>query len=140
VFAYDISVDGRQVVLEAEDREGKPRLWLTSFEREVSPRPVLNVEGRQPRFGLGGEIFFRGSDGFVYRVQSDAAYPINAILPNRDGTVKFGRIGWKEQDQQKWRHGSPRNLESSTSWNFLTAELWAPPLDRSALLAYNSLH
>jgi WD40 repeat protein len=71
VFAYDISADGRQVVLEAEDREGKPRLWLTSFEREVSPRPVLNVEGRQPRFGLGGEIFFRGSDGFVYRVQSD---------------------------------------------------------------------
>jgi Tol biopolymer transport system component len=73
VLGYDISADGRQVVLEAEDREAKPRLWLTSFERELSPRPVPNVEGRQPRFGAGGEIFFRASDGFVYRVQSDGS-------------------------------------------------------------------
>ena len=29
VFAYDISADGRQVVLEAEDREAKSRIWLT---------------------------------------------------------------------------------------------------------------
>lgn len=71
VFAYDISADGRQVVLEAEDPGGKPRLWLTSFEREMSPRPVPNVEGRQPRFGPSGEIFFRSSDGFVYRVRPD---------------------------------------------------------------------
>lgn len=71
VFAYDISADGRQVVLEAEDREGRPRLWLTSFERELPPQPLPNVEGRQPRFGRNGEIFFRGSDGFVYRVRSD---------------------------------------------------------------------
>jgi len=71
VFGYDISADGRQVVLETEDREGKPRLWLTSFERESPPRPLPNVEGRQPRFGPSGEIFFRGSDGFVYRVRPD---------------------------------------------------------------------
>jgi len=71
VFAYDISADGRRVVLEAEDREGKPRLWLTSFERELPPQRVPNVEGRQPRFGPNGEIFFRGSDGFVYRVRPD---------------------------------------------------------------------
>jgi Tol biopolymer transport system component len=69
-FAYDISADGRHVVLEAEDREGKPRLWLTSFERESPPRPIPNVEGRQPRFA-GSEIFFHGSDGFVYRVRPD---------------------------------------------------------------------
>lgn len=71
VSAYDISVDGRQVVLEAEDGEGKPRLWLTSFERELPPQPLPNVEGRQPRFGPDGEIFFRGSDGFVYHVRPD---------------------------------------------------------------------
>ena len=71
VFAYDISADGRRVVLETESHEGKPRLWLTSFEREMPPQPIPNVEGRQPRFGPKGEIFFRGSDGFVYRVQQD---------------------------------------------------------------------
>lgn len=71
VLAYDISVDGRQAVLEKEDREGKPRLWLTSFERELPPRPVPNAEGRQPRFGPGGEIFFHASDGFVYCIRPD---------------------------------------------------------------------
>lgn len=70
-FAYDISADGRQVVLEADDRDGKPRLWLTSFERELPPHLVPNVEGRQPKFGPDGDIFFHGSDGLVYRVRPD---------------------------------------------------------------------
>jgi DNA-binding winged helix-turn-helix (wHTH) protein/Tol biopolymer transport system component len=73
VLAYDISHDGRQVVLEAEDKEGKPRLWLTTFERQQPPQPIPNVEGRQPSFGPGGEIFFHGADGFVYRVRTDGA-------------------------------------------------------------------
>jgi hypothetical protein len=71
VLAYDISADGRQAVLEAEDREGKPRLWLTSFERELPPRPIPNAEGRRPRLGPGGEIFFHASDGFVYNIRPD---------------------------------------------------------------------
>jgi eukaryotic-like serine/threonine-protein kinase len=70
-FSYGISADGLQVVLEAEDRQGKPRLWLTSFERQLPPRLVLNVEGGQPSFGPSGEIFFRGTDGFAYRVRAD---------------------------------------------------------------------
>ena len=40
-------------------------------------------------------------------------------LPNRGGTVKFGRIGWKEADHQKWTHGSPTNQDESKSWGFL---------------------
>jgi eukaryotic-like serine/threonine-protein kinase len=71
VLAYDISLDGQQVVLEAEDREGKPRLWLTTLERQRPPQPIPNVEGRQPNFGSAGEIFFRGEDGFAYRVRAD---------------------------------------------------------------------
>jgi eukaryotic-like serine/threonine-protein kinase len=71
VLAYDISQDGRQVVLEAEDQEGKPRLWLTTFERQLPPQPIPNVEGRQPSFGPGNEIFFYGADSFVYRVRTD---------------------------------------------------------------------
>jgi hypothetical protein len=99
VFSYDISVDGRQVVLETEDREGKPRLWLTSFERELPPRPLPNVEGRQPRFGPNGEIFFRGSDGFVYRVRPDGTGMQKAlqqrilmfVAPSPDGKWL---VGW----------------------------------------------
>ncbi len=72
-LAYDISADGREVVMEAEDHEGTPRLWLTPFERKSPPRQIPNVEGRQPSFG-SGEVFFRGTDrtdGFAYRVRLD---------------------------------------------------------------------
>jgi DNA-binding winged helix-turn-helix (wHTH) protein/Tol biopolymer transport system component len=79
VLAYDISADGRQAVLEAEDGEGKPRLWLTSFERELPPRPIPNVEGRRPRFGPGGDVFFHASDGFVYRIRPDGTAMQKAI-------------------------------------------------------------
>ena len=43
---YDISADGRQVVMETADREGKPRLWLAPFDRSSPPRQIPNVEGR----------------------------------------------------------------------------------------------
>jgi Tol biopolymer transport system component len=81
---YDISPDGRQVVMETEDREGKPRLWLTPMDRSSLPHQIPNVVGGSPRFGPDGEIFFRrraegtsqeggmtGSPGFVYRVRLD---------------------------------------------------------------------
>jgi len=67
---YDISTDGKQVVMEAEDALGKPRLWLAAFDRQSPPRPIPNVEGRTPRFGPDGEIFLR-SAGSVYRVRPD---------------------------------------------------------------------
>ena len=47
-------------------------------------------------------------------------------LPNQADVVKFGRLGWKESDHQKWTHGSPLNEESSKSWNFLSVETWVP--------------
>jgi Tol biopolymer transport system component len=71
---YDISADGKQVVMSADDREGRPRIWLAPFERQSAPRQVPNVEGRQALFGPSGEIFFRrteGFSGFVYRVRPD---------------------------------------------------------------------
>jgi eukaryotic-like serine/threonine-protein kinase len=71
---YDISTDGKQVVMEAEDGEGKPRLWLAPFDRRSPPRQIPGVEGRSALFGPSGEIFFRhteGSSWFVYRVWPD---------------------------------------------------------------------
>ena len=74
VLDYDISPDSRQVVLEAPDAEGKPRLSLAPFDRRSPPRQIPGVEGRSAHFGPSGEIFFRhteGSSGFVYRVWPD---------------------------------------------------------------------
>jgi hypothetical protein len=77
---YDISADGRQVVMETADGEGKPRIWLAPFDRSSPPRQIPNVEGGAPRFGPGGEILFRrmegkpsmeGRNGFIYRVRPD---------------------------------------------------------------------
>jgi serine/threonine protein kinase/Tol biopolymer transport system component len=71
---YDISADSKQIVMETEDSEGKPRLWLAPFDRRSPPRQIPNVEGRQAKFGPGGEIFFRRSEGssaFLYRIDQD---------------------------------------------------------------------
>ena len=69
-LTYDVSADSRQIVMEVADDEGKPRLWLVPLDRGSPPRQIQNVEGRQPKFGPDGEIFFRAS-GFVYRVRPD---------------------------------------------------------------------
>ena len=73
---YGVSGDGKQIVMEAEDSEGKARLWVASFERKAVVRQIPNVEGRQAMFGPTGEIFFRhieGASGFVYRVRPDGS-------------------------------------------------------------------
>jgi hypothetical protein len=80
VLNFDISRDGRQVVMEAPDNAGKARLWLAPLDRSSPPRQIPNVEGGQPHFGPENEIFFRhnessstaaGSLGFIYRVHPD---------------------------------------------------------------------
>ena len=82
VLNLDISADGRQVVMEAEDREGRPRIWLAPLDRSSPPRQIPDVEGREPRFAPTGEIFLRhvegnptaaGSVGFMYRIYPDGS-------------------------------------------------------------------
>jgi hypothetical protein len=56
------------------DPKGKPRLWVARLDRSSSPIEIPNVEGESPKFGRGGDIFFRhleGTSTFVYRVHSD---------------------------------------------------------------------
>src|SRR5439155_25079997 len=72
--SYDISPDGRQVVVASPDRGGKLRLWLAPLDRRSPPRQIPNIEGEQPVFGATGEVFFRrveGTSAFLYRVQQD---------------------------------------------------------------------
>jgi Tol biopolymer transport system component len=71
---YDLSVDGRQVVMEIADRDGTSRFWIAATDRASPPRPIPGVEGKEPAFGRNGDILFRrkeGSSGFVYRVRPD---------------------------------------------------------------------
>jgi eukaryotic-like serine/threonine-protein kinase len=73
---YDLSVDGQRVVMEAEDSEGIRRLWVVPLDRQLPPVQIPNVEGRQPRFGPSGEIFFRRTEehsNFAYRVHPDGS-------------------------------------------------------------------
>jgi Tol biopolymer transport system component len=82
VLNFDISRDGRQVVMEAPDEAGRSRLWLAPLDRSASVRQVPNVEGGQPHFLPDNEILFRrnegassadGSLGFIYRVRPDGS-------------------------------------------------------------------
>jgi len=73
---YDISPDGREVVFFSPDRNGKLRLWLTPFDRSSPPRQIPGVEGEQPLFGPGAEIFFRkveGPSAHLYSVREDGS-------------------------------------------------------------------
>ena len=71
---YDISTDGKQIVMDVPDSEGKPRLWLAPLDRRSPPKQIPGVEGRNACFGPSGEVFFRhteGSTAFLYRVRLD---------------------------------------------------------------------
>ncbi len=73
---YDLSADGQQVVMEAKDPRGVRRLWVMPLDRQSPPVQIPNVEGRQPRFGPTGEVFYRRSEehsNFVYRVHPDGS-------------------------------------------------------------------
>jgi hypothetical protein len=73
---YAISADGRQVVMETADSEGKPQLWLAPLDRSSPPRQIPNARGAGPRFGPGNEILFRrveGTSTFVYGVLPDGS-------------------------------------------------------------------
>jgi hypothetical protein len=73
---FDISHDGQQIVMEAPDGEGKPRLWVMSLQRGVGPRMIGNVEGRRALFSSTDEILFlhnEGAAGFVYGVRPDGS-------------------------------------------------------------------
>jgi serine/threonine protein kinase len=71
VLDYDLSRDGRQLVLWTADRG----IWLAPFDGSSRPRMIL-AGGAHPRFGPDGDIFFRREDGrstFVYRVRPDGS-------------------------------------------------------------------
>ena len=76
IGGYDISPDGRQLVVTSADTGGKLRLWLAPLDRSSPPRQIADIEGEMPFFGATGEVFFRrveGTSAFLYRVQQDGS-------------------------------------------------------------------
>jgi Tol biopolymer transport system component len=72
VLDYDISADGRRLVLWTADR----KILLAPFDGSLPPRRLIDGEGGHPRFGPDGDIFFRREEGrstFVYRVAPDGS-------------------------------------------------------------------
>jgi Tol biopolymer transport system component len=81
VADYDISPDGREVVMQVPDEHGKQKLWLAPFDRSTPPRLIPNAEGTSPRFGRDGEVLFRvrggirggRAVGLIYRIRRDGS-------------------------------------------------------------------
>jgi hypothetical protein len=67
---YDVSRDGKQVVLAIMDKERKAQLWFAQMDRSLPPVQIPKVEGVQPRFGPDGDIFFRHGAS-AYRIHPD---------------------------------------------------------------------
>ncbi len=102
--SYDISPNGRQVVMQAVDGEGKNQLWVAPLDRRSPPRQIPNVEGDAPLFGPEGDIFFRGREGtygYGFRVRPDGTglrkgseYPVTGTLgvsPDGQWLVVYAR-------------------------------------------------
>ncbi|HYI97240.1 MAG TPA: protein kinase [Bryobacteraceae bacterium] len=139
---YAISFDSQQVVMEAPDSEGTPRIWLAPFDRRSPPRQIPGVQGRSAHFGPSGEIFFRYTDGsssFLYRVRQDGTglrkaieQPINHLA----GVSADGRWiqawatvpGTRDSAVQMFSldGGSPILIGSNTAlqWSSDGASLW----------------
>jgi len=71
---FDISRDGRHILVETVDRDDRQRLWIAAIDRRSPPKQIPDVEGDAPLFGPDGDVYFRkreGSYGFEYRVRPD---------------------------------------------------------------------
>jgi Tol biopolymer transport system component len=62
--SFDVSADGKQIVLDSVDAQGIPHLWLAPLDRRSSPRQLdSGAPERNPVFGPAGEVFFWGQEG-----------------------------------------------------------------------------
>ena len=111
VVGYDVSRDGRQIVLAALDERGSSHLWLASLDGRSTPRQLSTLESDNPRFGADGDIFCRGSDGhasFIYRVRQADGHAEKAVASpvlffvsaSPDGAWLIARVAAASRDNQ----------------------------------------
>jgi hypothetical protein len=72
------------------------------------------------------QVFAPVVDPLLGSTRGKVAIRSTQCRPGGKETVKFGRLGWKETDHQKWTHGSPTPPRNAEACLFLDVELWAP--------------
>jgi dipeptidyl aminopeptidase/acylaminoacyl peptidase len=102
VTGYDVSRDGSEIVFAALDDNGRSHVWLGRMDRTDPPREIVPVEADSPRFGAGGNIYYRSAaEGgpFIYRIdregitQRAVARPVVFLLSvSPDGAWVVARV------------------------------------------------
>jgi Tol biopolymer transport system component len=67
---FDISPDGKQVVLNSPDAQGELHIWIASLDHRVAPHQIGSAGHFDAVFGPAGDLFYKASEGralFLYR-------------------------------------------------------------------------
>jgi eukaryotic-like serine/threonine-protein kinase len=70
IGTFDVSPDGKQVVLNSPDANGELHIWMASLDHRVAPHQIGSSGQFDAVFGPAGDLFFEASEGkalFLYR-------------------------------------------------------------------------
>lgn len=76
ISEYDISRDGKRVLLSDRDQNGKFHIWIASLDRRSPPRQILSENDDLARFGSDNDLIFRSVEGnvnYLYRSKEDGS-------------------------------------------------------------------
>jgi eukaryotic-like serine/threonine-protein kinase len=69
--SFDVSPDGKQIVIDSLDSKGEPHLWVAALDHRSPPRKLESGSPeRNPVFGPAGDLFFQAQEGglsYLYR-------------------------------------------------------------------------
>lgn len=85
VLSFSLSPDGKRVVYDSRDENGKHALWLASLDHRFTPRQIGPGGAKSwPVYAPSGKIYFQASEGdvdYLYRMNDDGTQP-EKILPD----------------------------------------------------------
>jgi serine/threonine protein kinase len=77
VVSFSLSPDGKRVVYDSREQNGKHRVWLASLDHRFTPRQIgSGADEGSPVYAPSGRIYFRVSEGdvlYLYRMNEDGA-------------------------------------------------------------------
>jgi serine/threonine protein kinase len=75
VFSFSLSPDGKRVVYDSREENGKHRVWLASLDHRFTPRQIgSGADEGSPVYAPSGRIYFQVSEGdvdYLYRMNED---------------------------------------------------------------------
>src|SRR5579862_4191643 len=119
VDSYSVSADGKAVVFDMVEAQGRSSIWIAPTDRRTSPARISSSASEDsPHFLPDGDVVFRAhenGDNFLYRMKSDGS-DRRKILSQRildfSGSSPDGR--WLDLDRTKseGEHDAVRSLIS----------------------------